>query len=330
MPKRAQKTLKNAIEFSGVGLHTGEEVQVRLEPAAVDHGVTFTRVDLEGRPSVAVKFEHLSTKERRTALRDGAAEVCTVEHLLAALFAFEVDNVSIEMNGEEVPGLDGSSLPFVEEIEKAGVVEQKAEKKDLTLDEPLYVRDGDISLIALPAEAGLSIEYHLVQPEGDLETIQSFSVTVDGEHFKREVAPARTFVMEREIEQLQAAGLGKGANTSNTLVMSPSGPRDNELRFPDELARHKVLDLIGDLALTGRPDPRPSDRNSLRTSQQSPAGQAAPGAHAPAGGRGLSDPQVGDEHPRHPRAVAASLSLPPRRSRRRDRRATAAPWASRT
>ncbi|PIE23277.1 MAG: 3-hydroxyacyl-[acyl-carrier-protein] dehydratase FabZ [Planctomycetota bacterium] len=251
MAKRAQKTLKNAIEFRGVGLHTGEEVQVRIEPAAVDHGVIFTRVDLDGRPSVPMKFEHLSTKERRTALRDGAAEVCTVEHLLAALSAYEVDNVSIEMSGEEVPGLDGSSLPFVELIEQAGVVEQKAEKRDLTLDEPLYVRDGDTSLIALPAESGLSIEYHLVQPEGDLETIQSFSFTVDAERFKADVAPARTFVMEREIEQLQAAGLGKGANSSNTLVMTRSGPRDNELRFPDELARHKVLDLIGDLALTG-------------------------------------------------------------------------------
>jgi UDP-3-O-[3-hydroxymyristoyl] N-acetylglucosamine deacetylase/3-hydroxyacyl-[acyl-carrier-protein] dehydratase len=251
VPKRAQKTLKSPVEFDGRGLHTGEEVHVRIEPAAVDHGVVFCRVDLEGRPSVPARFEHLSTKERRTALRDGSAEVCTVEHLLAALYALEIDNVRIEMDGEEVPGLDGSAAIFCSELQKAGIVEQKGEKKDLTLDEPLYVREGDISLIALPAEAGLSVEYHLVQPEGDLETIQSFSAQLDAEHFVKEVAPSRTFVMEREIEQLQAAGLGKGADTSNTLVMSPAGPRDNELRFPDELARHKVLDLLGDLALTG-------------------------------------------------------------------------------
>lgn len=251
MPKRAQRTLKNAVEFQGPGLHTGEEVHVRIEPAPIDHGVNFCRVDLEGRPTVAARFEHLSTKERRTALRDGPAEVCTVEHLLAALFALQIDNVLIEMDGEEVPGLDGSASPFVVKLREAGAVDQRAEKRDLVLDEPLYVRDGPISLIALPAESGLSIEYHLVQPEGDLETIQSFSAQLTAETFEREIAPARTFVMEREIEELQAAGLGKGANTSNTLVMSPVGPRDNELRFPDELARHKVLDLIGDLALTG-------------------------------------------------------------------------------
>ncbi len=237
--------------MQGRGLHTGAVTTLTLKPAPVDHGVVFSRVDIEGAPTVKVSIEHLSTKDRRTSLRDGAAEVSTIEHLLASLYAYRIDNVLVEIDGEEVPGLDGSAKGFTEELEKAGSSELKGERKDFVLDEPIYVRDGEISLIALPSENGLSVQYHLDHKNTELSTMQSFGIQVEAEEFTREVAPARTFVMEREVEALQAAGLGKGADTANTLVMGKEGPRDNTLRFPEELARHKVLDLIGDLALCG-------------------------------------------------------------------------------
>jgi UDP-3-O-[3-hydroxymyristoyl] N-acetylglucosamine deacetylase / 3-hydroxyacyl-[acyl-carrier-protein] dehydratase len=249
---RPQKTLKSPVAFQGKGLHTGEDVHVLVKPAAPDHGYAFCRTDLEGSPIVKADISKLTSKARRTSLRDGPAEVCTVEHLLSALFALGVDNALVEMDGEEVPGLDGSARPFVQSVIEAGIVEQRPAKRSFKLDEPIFVREGDVSLVALPSEEdGLTIDYHLDQRNGDTEAIQSLRFRVTPERFLEEIAPARTFVMKAEVEALKAAGLGKGATTQNTLVMGPNGPEDNELRFEDELARHKVLDLIGDLALGG-------------------------------------------------------------------------------
>lgn len=251
MRLRAQRTIKAPIECSGVGLHTGETNKVVIAPAPADHGLVFCRVDLEGRPLIPAHISKLVSKERRTSLREGKADVSTVEHLLAALYAMGVDNALIEIDGEETPGLDGSALPFAELLGTADLVDQKVPRKSFVLDEPIYVRDGDVSIVALPAEDGLSLQYHLDHRTGDTEAIQSFGLKVSRDSFLEQVAPARTFVMRQEVEALQAAGLGKGATRQNTLVMGPSGPEENELRFSDELARHKVLDLLGDLALGG-------------------------------------------------------------------------------
>ncbi|MFQ5503280.1 MAG: UDP-3-O-acyl-N-acetylglucosamine deacetylase [Planctomycetota bacterium] len=251
MASRLQHTLRTQVEFSGTGLHTGKEIHVRIAPAPVDHGVMFARTDMDGAPLVQAHIMKLLQKDRRTSLREGPAEVNTVEHLLAALYSMEVDNALVELDGDELPGLDGSALPVAKLIEEAGHVDQRQSKKHFKLDEPIYVLDEDVSLVALPSDNGLSIQYHLDQRSGETEAIQSFACKISAEQFVRQVAPARTFVMEDEAKELQDAGFGKGATTENTLVIGPNGPLNNQLRFPDEMARHKVLDLIGDLALSG-------------------------------------------------------------------------------
>jgi UDP-3-O-[3-hydroxymyristoyl] N-acetylglucosamine deacetylase/3-hydroxyacyl-[acyl-carrier-protein] dehydratase len=252
--QRQQRTLKRPVKIEGVGLHTGKRATAELRPAEPGNGITFVRVDIDSEPEVPASGAYLKTRERRTCLFHEGAEVFTVEHLLAALSALQVDNVQVRIDAEEVPGLDGSAVEFVQKILEAGFVEQRAPRKVWSLNEPIYLSEGDASLVAVPGRGGLSIDYNLDFPEGVGQlssTRQTVSFRLGADTFAEEIAPARTFVFEREIEQLQAAGLGKGADTSNTLVMSPAGPRDNELRFPDELARHKVLDLLGDLALTG-------------------------------------------------------------------------------
>lgn len=251
MRPRPQRTIKRPVEFHGRGLHTGQESHVVVKPAQADHGIVFCRTDLDGSPHVPAHITKLVQKERRTSLREGPADISTVEHLMASLFALQVDNVLIEIDGEEVPGLDGSALPIASKVREAESVELKTPRKLFKLDEPIYVRDGDVSIVALPAEDGLTVQYHLDQRTGDTEAIQSFGIKLSDEAFLAQVAPARTFVMRQEVEALQAAGLGKGANRQNTLVMGPNGPEENELRFSDELARHKVLDLLGDIALGG-------------------------------------------------------------------------------
>ena len=248
---RAQRTLKKEVSFEGVGLHTGENNRVVIKPAGADQGIVFCRVDVEGAPTIPAHISKLVGKERRTALREGPADVCTVEHLLASLYALNVDNAVIEIDGEEVPGFDGSAQLIAEKLVEAGTVEQRVPRKSFHLDEPIYVREDDVSIVALPAEGGLSIQYHLDHRTGDTSAIQSFGFDCAPEDFAGQIAPARTFVMRNEVESLQAAGLGKGANRQNTLVMGPDGPEENELRFPDELARHKILDLLGDVALGG-------------------------------------------------------------------------------
>ncbi len=246
---RAQQTLKESFSLKGVGLHSGTEVQVTVKPAPADHGIVFQRVDLDGAPAVKAEPQNLDRLERRSALRDGKVTVSTVEHLLAAFYGLRIDNALVEVVGDEIPGLDGSARPFVEAIREAGIVELKAQRKTLRLESPLVVQDGDVSIVALPAGGGLSIDYHLAEPEGG--GFQSVSFVLSPESFEAEIAPARTFVAKAEVEALLEAGLGKGASRENTLVLGPAGPENGETRLPDEAARHKILDLLGDLALSG-------------------------------------------------------------------------------
>jgi UDP-3-O-[3-hydroxymyristoyl] N-acetylglucosamine deacetylase/3-hydroxyacyl-[acyl-carrier-protein] dehydratase len=224
-----------------------------LKPADAGHGVTFVRMDMEGEPEVRVAVTSLKARERRTCLHNGAAEVYTCEHLLASLWALAIDNVEIEIDGEEVPGMDGSAREFVASLRAAGVVEQRAQKRAYTVTEPVFVRDGAATLVALPGTGGLSLEYHLdyTAENGAAPTRQTVGFSLTGENFEREIAHARTFVFEHEVDSLVAAGLGKGASTQNTLVVGPQGVRENTLRYEDELARHKILDLLGDLAVMG-------------------------------------------------------------------------------
>ena len=252
--QRLQRTLKNPVEFRGQGLHSGKEVRVVVKPAEPGSGISFLRTDIEERPEVPALASYLKTRERRSCLQNGRAEVYTVEHLLAAFWALGLDNLDVEIDGEEVPGMDGSALEFVKQLRAGGVVEQKSPRPLYTLKRPLYVQDAGCSLIALPSSGGLTIDYHLEHVSArtpGLATRQNVQFRLSEEAFEKEVAPARTFVFEEEVEALVAAGLGKGANTQNTLIVTANGVKDNAWRCEDELARHKILDIVGDLSTIG-------------------------------------------------------------------------------
>lgn len=247
-----QRTVGGPAVLSGPGLHSGAICTVRVVPASDDAGIVFVRVDLPEKPRIRAHFRSITHHARRTALTspDGTAEVHTVEHLLAAFRGLRIDNALVELDGPELPGSDGSCREYVEAILQAGVVEQSALKRILTLDQPVAVHDGNVTIVALPPVADeFHIAYTLDYPHPALRAFVEY--TLDPDTFAREIAPARTFVMESEAMALRQLGLGKGASTQNTLVVGDFGPVDNTLRFPDEYARHKVLDLIGDLSLLG-------------------------------------------------------------------------------
>jgi UDP-3-O-acyl N-acetylglucosamine deacetylase len=265
-----QTTIASPARLHGRGLHTGEEVRLELVPAAPGSGIVFVRTDLPGRPHVEARLENLSARPRRTALVHGAAEVHTTEHLLAALSAVGVHNLEARIDGPELPGLDGSALPFYEAVRGAGITLQGEPATEIEIDRPHVAGDpdGDSTLVAFPGgKGGLTIGYTLdyaglrasllrgsapPSPFVLSLTTQFLELEINEETFAREIAPARTFVFEDEVRQLRAAGLGKGATTQNTLVLGARGVIENELRFPDELVRHKILDLLGDLYLLGR------------------------------------------------------------------------------
>jgi len=254
---RNQRTVQGTAELRGVGLHTGAATTVRLGPAPADAGVVFLRTDLPGRPRIPVDGHHVVDRGRRTALAEGTAEVHTVEHLLSACHGLGVDNLLVEIDGVEVPGMDGSALPFVEGLRRAGVVEiHDAPRRDLHLaDATGVVEPGSEAVIsALPRERGLQVSYTLDYGPGAPFGPQHVSVALDamdGDAYVREIAPARTFVLESEAKALRERGLGRGATHENTLVVGPEGPVKNALRFPDEYCRHKLLDMLGDLFLLG-------------------------------------------------------------------------------
>jgi len=249
-----QRTLKSAVEYRGTGLHSGKEIRITVRPAEAGTGVSFVRTDLDDKPVVRAIGANMKARQRRTCIQDGRAEVYTCEHLLAAMYALGIDNALVEIDGEEVPGLDGSSLEFFRALQESGIVETRSPRPLYQVKHPIFVRDGAASIVALPGSGKLTIEYHLdYAPKNGSTPAQKQLVAFElsPDNFERDIAPARTFVMEHEVEALRAAGLGKGANAQNTLVMGPNGPQANTLRWDDELARHKILDLIGDLSNIG-------------------------------------------------------------------------------
>ncbi len=249
---RKQRTVKREGEIGGIGLHSGREAVLHIEPAEPDTGVTFVRTDLEGAPRIAAQAENLRDERRRTALvGERGADVHTVEHFLACCTALGVDNLVVKISGPECPGLDGSAREFLAVLEDLEPEEQDAERPTVQVPHPVAVEAGNgASLVAFPASDGLTVSYTLDYGHSYLDT-QHFSVRVDADTFKNEVAGARTFCLESEAEALRAANLGLGASYENTLVVGEEGVIDNTLRWPDEFARHKTLDLLGDLFLLG-------------------------------------------------------------------------------
>jgi UDP-3-O-[3-hydroxymyristoyl] N-acetylglucosamine deacetylase len=242
-----QQTLKTEFVCSGVGLHTGLPTQVRVLPAAVGQGRVFVRVDLPGAPEIAASVASVHQTMLSTELAQGEAQVRTVEHLLAALAGLGVDNARIELDGSEVPLLDGSAQYWVEAIAQAGVVAQAAPRQTYTLNEPIWVYQGDAFVAALPAPE-LRFTYGI---DFDLPAIgnQWHSWSPAQENFAGAIAAARTFGLAHQIDHLRAKGLIKGGSLENALVCGAEGWLNPPLRFSNEPARHKLLDLVGDLSL---------------------------------------------------------------------------------
>lgn len=272
-----QHTLKSAVSISGTGLHTGVNVDMELKPANAGFGIQFQRIDLPGRPVIKADCDLVTDTSRGTTLEENGAKVSTVEHILAGLVGMGIDNCLIELNGPEIPIIDGSSAPFVEIIEEAGVAEQEAAKLWYTLDTNIsyYDEEKRVDMVAMP-----SIEYKIT-------TLIDFNSPVLGtQHaglkhmaeFKNEIAPCRTFCFLHELEMLLDNNLIKGGDINNAIVVVDKPVTDTEmerlakvfgktkmevksggylnnleLRFPNEPARHKLLDIIGDLALIGTP-----------------------------------------------------------------------------
>jgi UDP-3-O-[3-hydroxymyristoyl] N-acetylglucosamine deacetylase/3-hydroxyacyl-[acyl-carrier-protein] dehydratase len=245
---RNQRTIRTPFEVSGVGLHSGKNIKMRVQPAPPGNGVVFHRVDIPDSPEVPARADSITHSQRRTTLKVGNAEIDTVEHLLACCHALAVDNLHVELDGPEVPGVDGSARVLADRLVDAGIVEQRAERRVYTISEPIAVRERETSIVAYPQESGLTIQYL-----GDFRfpgiQSQNYSCKVDSQTFLNEVAPARTFCLADEVDMLRAAGLGKGASAENTVVLNPN--ETPAFRIPDEPVRHKVLDLIGDLSLVG-------------------------------------------------------------------------------
>lgn len=251
---KKQRTIKGPVTVEGVGLQTGKKVKLTLKTSSVDSGIIFVRTDLPGSPHINLRSITLDDSDpelRRTIVGSGPAQIQTTEHLLAALSGLGIDNIVLELDSSELPGLDGSAKGFVEAIKKSGLVEQDAPRKILKIDEPLWHKDNDRLLAILPDD-NFRISYTMSYEKRALGT-QYYDAVMSEETFVHEIAPARTFCLKSEALMLMASGLGKGASWRNTLIMGHGGPFRNRLRFPNEPVRHKVLDLIGDLYLLGVP-----------------------------------------------------------------------------
>ncbi|MFA5177643.1 MAG: UDP-3-O-acyl-N-acetylglucosamine deacetylase [Candidatus Omnitrophota bacterium] len=250
-----QKTVAKEISFSGIGLHTGSQSRVTLKPAESDTGIIFVRKDLPDFPRIKACVENMVPAEklpRRTSVEKGQACVQTVEHLMAALSGLGVDNLYVEVDSNELPGLDGSSRSFVDLISQAGIKELAKEQEAFTLKEPITIEEGGASIVIEPADE-FKISYTLDYAKS-LPKTEFIGLTITPESFKKEIAPARTFCLESESAELKRQGLGLGANYENTLVLDKAGQViKNKGRFPDEAVRHKVLDLMGDLFFLGAP-----------------------------------------------------------------------------
>lgn len=244
-----QQTLKSEVCCQGVGLHSGQLTQVRILPAPVDGARYFVRVD-QGQAVIPANIRAVDQTTLSTELRQGEVTVRTVEHLLASLWALGIDNARIEIDGGEVPLLDGSAQTWTAAILAAGIVVQDAPRLQPILTEPIWVRHQDLFVAALPAPE-MRFTYGI---EFDVEPIgkQWHSWSPDREDFVTEIAPARTFGLAHQIEQLQQAGLIKGGSLENALVCGQTEWVNPPLRFSNEPVRHKLLDLVGDLSLVGR------------------------------------------------------------------------------
>lgn len=247
-----QRTIQHPIRATGVGLHSGKKVFMGIRPAPVDHGIVFRRVDLDGAADVPARAELVTDTTLNTTLENGAAKVCTVEHLMSALAGLGIDNALIELSSAEVPIMDGSAGPFVFLIQSAGIAEQNAPKRFVRIKKPVQVVEDDKWARFDPHEGfkvsfGIDFE-HPVFDEDTQNTVVDFSTT----SYVKEVSRARTFGFMRDVEYLRANNLALGASLDNAVALDDYRVLNSDgLRYDNEFVRHKILDAIGDLALLG-------------------------------------------------------------------------------
>jgi UDP-3-O-[3-hydroxymyristoyl] N-acetylglucosamine deacetylase len=242
-----EQTIRDAISFSGVGLHSGAAVNLRILPAPAGAGVSFRRVDLDGFGIEAVG-RNVARVSYATSLMKRGVLISTTEHALSALIGAGIDNAILELDQLELPILDGSAKPFLDEIRRVGIKRQRRHRVYWRITKEVEIRDGDKFLGVYPADQySISYTIDFPQPIG----LQSFELDLTGDAYQQEIAPARTFGFLRDERALRDMGLIRGASEENAIVLTDAGVKNGPLRFDDEFVRHKILDLIGDLALLG-------------------------------------------------------------------------------
>ena len=247
---KAQRTLRRSISCAGIGLHSGKKVTLSLKPAPADSGIRFRRCDLGGL-EVPATVQHVGGINYATGLMRDAVRVDTVEHLLAALVSLGVDNVVLELNSPEVPIMDGSASPFIDLIQQAGVRQLSATRRYLKVLRPLSLSRGDKSIAIYPSDH-FRVTYSIAFDHPLLQH-QSMTLSITDSSFIEQIAPARTFTFLKEVEMLRQQGLALGGSLENAIVLDDTGVLNGKLRFDDEFVRHKILDVIGDMALVGYP-----------------------------------------------------------------------------
>lgn len=251
MPTDMQHTLAKPATLEGTSLHTGEKVTLTIKPAPVDSGFQFRRIDLPDQPFIDADVDKVQTVERATTLAEGSVKVHTVEHILSALTGMGVDNALIEMDANEPPIGDGSSAPYVELIKQAGLEQQDSPRKVWEIREPIHLDTGNGSTLTIVPDKDFRVSVTNVGPDGRFT--QFFSTVVTPETYEKEIAPARTFVYYEDVKPLLDKGLIKGGSIENAVVIRGEEIMSKEpMRFNNEFARHKALDVIGDLMLSGK------------------------------------------------------------------------------
>lgn len=248
-----QKTIAGEITIKGTGLHTGRETSITFKPAEAGTGIRFVRADLPGKPVIEVKAENASLEDSlyMTALGSGEQQIRTGEHVLAACSGLGIDNVVLELSSSEPPICDGSALPFVEAIKKVGVVTLGEPRRFIEVTEPIWLFEGGLELAIIPSKR-LEITYK-IDYDHPAVGIRSASFLITEDVFTRNIAPARTFCFLKDIDTLRQSGIIKGGSLENAIVIGEHDFLNEELRFSDEIVRHKILDVIGDLTLLGNP-----------------------------------------------------------------------------
>lgn len=245
-----QRTLKTEVSYTGIGLHSGREVHATLKPAPEDTGIVFVRKDLSGEPQIHAKAQNVTSTLRATTVEENGNKVFTIEHLMSAFHAHRIDNAYVELDSEEPPVADGASLVFFELMTKAGIVEQAKDRKGIVIDKVYRIDDEKTGrfVMVLPYD-GFRVSFTSLNPH-KLIGVQYEDFHVDEAVYHKEIAPARTIAYEKEIQALREMGLGLGGSLENVIVYNDEGWL-NPLHFEDELVRHKILDVIGDLRLAG-------------------------------------------------------------------------------